>query len=136
MKRFVFCGVLGASVVAAYVFYRSNQQVYSINIVGGGGGYYAPALQIGSPPYDIAAGVGRGVGMPAEWAIKNGGWTYTDFHVGSHWVALRGNYYNWLVRARNAGAALGIGMLFWIITTPRFRLNEARAFAVKRVESS
>ncbi|MDB6021431.1 MAG: hypothetical protein JWQ04_1288 [Pedosphaera sp.] len=120
MKRLLCCGILAASMVAAYVYRQGNQNLYSINIVGGGWSY-GPSWRIGPSSCGMGFSERTELGFQSEWWKTHQAKTYTDFEIGSHHMTIQGDAYAWFLKAAYVGSTLAIASAFWIITTPRFR---------------
>lgn len=116
MKRFLCCGILSAALVAACVYHRGNELVYSFY---SGGWSYGPSFAIGSYPHYVGFGLSRRVGFPGNWVKEQDVLTNTDFYAGSHRLSLKGDYYTWGIRLMRCALVAGIALFFWIVTGPR-----------------
>jgi hypothetical protein len=108
--------MLAASVVAAYVQCRGKQFSNSLSPIGWS---YTTVWQLGSPPYAIGFGVNRELRYSDEKKKNDDVRTYTEVYAGSHVINIHGDATSWLLRTGHVVATLGIGLLFWVVTTPR-----------------
>ena len=117
MKRYLFCGILAATVVAAFEYRSRNQSVYALYIYSGGWSY-GPSWQIGWSPFSIGCGIKREVGMPSEWGPAREIPTFTEFDFGNRSFIVRGDYYSWVGRLGLFAVAMAIACLFMFFATP------------------
>jgi hypothetical protein len=112
MKRVLCCGILAASVVAGYIHWRGNSQVYWIAFsgIGGDGWLYGPQWNFGIKPYVVKFSERRKVQETS---------TYTDIQFGSHRMRVKADVSAWISKLEYTGVMLGIGVFFFMVTTPR-----------------
>jgi hypothetical protein len=83
MKKKVCIGIIAMAVIADYLYWRTNQNVYSLNAYAGGL-IAGPQWHIGTAPNWIGFSQYTDVGMPSEWGKKRDNPTFTDIDLAFH----------------------------------------------------
>lgn len=108
MKKILCIGIIATAVIADYLYWRSSQNVYSLNAYAGGF-ISGPQWHIGTAPNWIGFSQYTEVGMPSEWDKKRDTPTFTEIDLASHRYSIR-------VPASKLGliAASGVAFLSWL----------------------
>ena len=119
MKKILCTGIIATAVIAAYVYWRSSQHVYSLNAYAGG--FVAgPQWHIGTAPNWIGFSQYTDVGMPSEWDKKRDTPTFTEIDLAS-------SRYN--IRASTSELGLitvsGVAFLSWLGLRWRMALRKS-----------
>lgn len=122
MKRMLCSGILAASVLAAYTLWRGNQQVYaySLNVVS----YTNIPVNAEVSKFECGRSLGTypfyiGYAVNSRGRFSDNIWTrHTSMYAGPFNLNVSGDLSRFLDKGRWLAAALGMGAIFWLVTTP------------------